>query len=944
MRLLPSLLALLLLSVASLPLRLIAAAAIPFAHETSDLKPDPGVRYGALPNGLRYAILANKEPKDRASLRLLVEAGSFHEQEDQRGLAHFLEHMAFNGSKHYAPGSLVELLQRMGMRFGADTNASTGFNRTLYLLELPKTDEPTLSEGLRVFGDYATGLSLIDAEIDRERGIILSEKRTRDSIQSRVSDARFEFAFGSTLFPKRFPIGLPEVISNAPRERFLDFWNTWYRPERMAVIAVGDFDVALVEKLIVAQFSDFAARGPARADPSLGEITRFDGVRAYFHSESEMPNTSVSILSLTPAAVEPDTAANRLKRLPRNLALAMLNRRFSELAKKENAPFLGAGASAGEYYDFMRESSVGVSCKPEQWSAALAVGEQELRRALEHGFQAPELKEVIASFTNSLDQAVKTAPTRRSAALAGRIAQEILDRDVFTHPSADRALLQPALDKITVADCLTALRAAFSAPGRYVMVTGNAKIPGDANAAIVAAYEASRAVKIAAPAAISEASWGYADWGTPGKVAKRSRVEDLDITLVEFANGVRLNLKKTDFEAGRISLRARVGNGNVTQPLDQRGLDTLAEGSFTSGGLGKHSADELRRLNAGKNVGIGFSSWGDAFNFSGGTTPDSLLLELQLLTAYITDPGYRPEAMRLAQKGIEQMYLGFEHTANGPMAMEVANLIRGGDPRFGVPPKEIMQARNLAEVRTWLAPHFSKGAIELAIVGDLDVEATIAAVAATLGTLPPREVKPALAELKKVSFPTTPFTKNYTIPTEIPKGNVHLYWPTTDSMDIKVDRRLSMLTTILSDRLRVKIREEIGGTYSPSASSTTSDTFPGYGYIHASCIVDPAMAAKISDAIVAIGEDLATNGVTEDELKRARQPALTSLRQALRTNSYWLSSVLRRPQEKPAVLENHRDRLTDTEAITPAELAALAKKYLGATRVSRVTILPQSKS
>ena len=918
-------------------------AAIPFAHEASDLKPDPAIRYGTLSNGLRYAIMANKEPKDRVSLRLLVEAGSFHEQEDQRGLAHFLEHMAFEGSKHYPPGSLDLVLQRMGMRTGADTNASTGYNRTLYILELPKTDEPTLSEGLRVFGDYANGLSLLDAEIDSERGIILSEKRTRDSIQSRVSEARFKFAFGSTLLPSRSPIGLPEVISNAPRERFLDFWNTWYRPERMAVIAVGDFDVALVEKLIVAQFADFAARSPARPDPSLGEIARFDGVQTYFHSESEMPNTSVAILSLTPAAAELDTAANRLKYLPRQIALAILNRRFSELAKKENAPFLGAGASAGESFKFMREASVGVTCKPDQWAAALAVGEQELRRALEHGFQAPELKEILASYSNSLDQAVKTASTRRSNGLAGMISQHLLDRHVTTHPEGERALYLPALAKITVADCLTALRAAFSAPGRYVMVTGNAKIPGDANAAIVAAYEASRAVKIAAPAAIAEAAWGYADWGTPGKVAKRSRVEDLDITLVEFANGVRLNLKKTDFEAGRISLRARVGNGNVTQPLDQRGLDTLAEGSFTSGGLGKHSADELRRLNAGKNVGVGFSSGGDAFNFSGGTTPDSLLLELQLLTAYLTDPGYRPEAMRLAQKGIEQMYLGFEHTANGPMAMEVANLLRGGDPRFGVPPKEILQARNLTEVRTWLTPHFAKGAIELAIVGELDVEATIAAVAATLGTLPPREVKPALAELKKVSFPATPFTKNYTIPTEIPKGNVHLYWPTTDSMDIKVDRRLSMLTTVFSDRLRVKIREEIGGTYSPSANSTTSDTFPNYGYIAASCIVDPAMAAKISDAIVAIGEDLATNGVTEDELTRARQPALTALRQALRTNAYWLSSVLRRPQEKPAVLNNHRDRITDTEAITTTELTALAKQYLGSTRVSSVTILPAAK-
>ncbi len=920
------------------------AAAIPFAHETSDLTDDPAVRYGALPNGLRSAIRANAEPKGRASLRLLVEAGSFHEEDNQRGVAHFLEHMAFNGSKHYAPGTLVELLQRLGMRMGADTNASTGFNRTLYLLELPQTDETTLSEGLRVFGDYAGGLSLLGAEIDKERGIILSEKRTRDSIQSRVSDARFEFAFGTTLFPKRFPIGVPEVISQAPRERFLDYWNTWYRPERMAVVAVGDMDVALVEKLIVAQFSDLKSRGPARPDPSLGELARFEGARAYFHSESEMPTTNVSILSLTPASAEPDTGANRIKHLPRQLAIGMLNRRFTELAKKEGAPFTGAGAGVGEYYDFVHEASVGIGCKPEQWAAALAVGEQELRRALEHGFQAPELKEVIASFRNSLDQAVKTAPTRRSGALAGSIAQDLLDRDVFTHPETTRALFQPALAKVTVADCLTALRAAFSAPGRYIMVTGNAKIPGDANTAILAAYDASRATKVSAPAELTEGKWGYADWGAPGKVKERKHVADLDITLVEFENGVRLNLKKTDFEANRISLRARVGNGSVTQPPDQRGLTTIADATFIPGGLGKHSSDELRRLNAGKNVGIGFGTETDTLGFRGSTTPESLTLELQLLTAAITDPGYRPEAMRQARKGIEQMYLGFAHTANGPMATEVANLLASGDPRFGIPPQQVLTARTTDEVRAWLAPQFAKGAIEVALVGDLDLEQTIAAVAATLGTLPPRATKPALTELKKVSFPAQPFTKTYSIPTEIPKGNVHLYWPSTDGFDVQRERRLALLASVLSDRLRVKIREEIGGTYSPSASSYTHYTFPGYGYFHASCVVDPAVAQKIADAIVAIGEDLANNGVTEDQLTRARQPTLASLRQARRTNAYWIASVLRRAQEKPAVLDHERTRLADLEAITAAELSALAKTYLGAAKASRVTILPAPKS
>ncbi|MDB6114272.1 MAG: peptidase domain protein [Lacunisphaera sp.] len=915
-------------------------AALPFAQDASDLPADPAARFGTLPNGVRYVVYPNKEPQGRASLRLLVLAGALQENDDQRGLAHFLEHMAFNGSTHYAPGTLVEFFQRMGMNFGGDTNASTSFDRTQYLLELPHTDEKTLAEGLQVLSDDAGGLLLQPAEIDKERGIILSEKRTRDNVGFRTFIAQFEFMLGDTRLPRRIPIGLPEIIEKAPRERFAEFWNTWYRPEKLAVIAVGDFDPAVVEKLLTAAFSPLAARAPAQPDPALGTLPKFEGVRAHFHAEPESPATSISITSVTPFPGDPDTAATRLKELPRHLALAMLNRRFSELAKKEGAPFSSANAGVSDGFRFLRQAGVSVTCKPGQWEAALAVGEQELRRTLEHGFQPGELKEVVATFTNSLDQGVKTAATRRSPALADEILDGMVDLEVFMHPTAERALFQPALDKVTTADCVAALRSAFAAPGRFVMISGNAVIPGDADAAIAAAYEKSRATPVTAPAAQVAAVWGYADWGPPGQVVKRQHVADLDLDLVAFANGVKLNLKKTDFEAGRIRVSVRVGDGAITEPAGQRGLTGLAGSTFGAGGLGRHSTDDLRRILAGKNVGAGFQPGTDAFNLNGGTTRDDLVLELQLIAAELTDAGWRPEALRQAQKGLEQMYLGFEHTANGPMSTEVANLIAGGDPRFGLPARDVMMARNLTEAKAWLAPQLAHGALEVSIVGDLEIDAAIDAVAKTLGALPSREARPALEALKKISFPAAPFTKSYAIASEIPKGNVVVYWPTTDGFDVHRARRLNMLGSVLSDRLRVKIREEIAGTYSPSAGSNASDVFAGYGFLQASCVVDPAMAAKISDLIVAIGDDLAKNGVTEDELTRARQPALTAAKESLRTNNYWGANVLSRAQEKPEVLDWARSRLPDIEAITAAELSALAKSYLGGEHASRVTILP----
>ncbi|MEO7412224.1 MAG: insulinase family protein [Opitutaceae bacterium] len=916
-------------------------AAVPFAHETSDLKTDPSVRFGTLPNGLRYAVMPNREPRGRASMRLFVNVGSLQENEDQRGLAHFLEHMAFNGSTHYPAGTLVEFFQRMGMSFGGDTNASTNFDHTVYLLELPKSDEPTLAEGLRVFSDYANGLLLPAAEIDKERGVILSEKRVRDSVGFRTFVAQFDFTLGNTRFPKRIPIGATEVIEKAPRERFVDFWNTWYRPDRMAVIIVGDVDPSAVEKMIMTTFSDMKPRAPAQPDPDLGKITAFTGVRAHFHPEPEAPATSVSISSLTPYANEADTAAKRVRDLPRSIALSILNRRFSVLAKKENAPFVSAFASVSDDFRFVRDASVNVECKPDQWSAALALGEQELRRALEHGFQAGELKEVVANFTNSLEQAVKTAPTRRSPGLADGIAQSLLDHEVFTTPSEDLKLYKPALDKVTPADCVAALREAFGrTSGRFVMVTGNVKIPGDAAAVITAGYEKSRTTPVAAPSEENLAAWGYADFGPPGKVERREQAADLGITLVTFANGVRLNLKKTDFEAGRIRIGARVGNGTMTEPRDKRGLAALSGAIFNAGGLGKHSADDLRRLLAGKNVRSSFGTGEDAFTFGGGTTQDDLLLQFQLLAAQLTDPGYRPEALRQAQKSIEQLYLSFEHTANGPLSTEVPNLLASGDPRFGLPAQEVLMARTLEEIKTWLTPQLTRGALEVAAVGDLDVEATIEAAAKTIGALPKRDAKPKLDELRKVSVPATPFTKEYTIASEIPKGTVQIFWPTTDSLDIRRTRRMALLSEVLNDRMRLKVRQELGGTYSPNANSSPSDVYPGYGFMNAGIDVDPPMAAKITDVVLSIANDLAQTGVTEDELERARQPVLTRTRESVRNNGYWLGSVLLRAQEKPEVLDWARTRIADLESITAAELSALAKTYLSTDRAFRVTVLP----
>ncbi len=301
-----------------------AADAIPLPHEGSDIPADPAVTWGLLENGLRYAILPNAEPPDRVSMRLYVDAGSLMEEDDQQGLAHFLEHMAFNGTKNFPAGEMVEYFQRLGMGFGNHTNAHTSFHETVYKLELPKSDEGMIDEGMKLFRDYADGMLLDAKEIDDERGIILSEKRTRDSMDWRTFVAQIGFALPEQRLSRRLPIGIEEVISGAPRERFVEFYERWYTPNRMAVIVVGDVEVAEVEPLVKKYFADLPTRERHLAPP-MGEMAK-RGFAAHYHYEKEAGETTVSIEVLKPRIDPPDNSERRLYDLQLMLAGQMIDR------------------------------------------------------------------------------------------------------------------------------------------------------------------------------------------------------------------------------------------------------------------------------------------------------------------------------------------------------------------------------------------------------------------------------------------------------------------------------------------------------------------------------------------------------------------------------------------------------------------------------------------
>jgi zinc protease len=909
-------------------------------HETADLAPDPEVVWGRLANGMRYVLLPNQTPRDRVSLRLLIDAGSLMERDEQRGLAHFLEHMAFKGSENMPAGDLVQYLERLGMAFGADTNARTSFESTVYQLELPANDAQLIDRSLLVLREKADMLLIPAAEVERERGVVLSEKRLRDTPQFRAIEKNLAFLFPGTRVPERMPIGLESVISSAPRERLADFYRTYYTPSRTTLVAVGGIDPASFAQLVHKHFDSFRARGPDVPNPELGQI----GVRALetrFHYEPD-GRTSIVLQAARPLPAMPDVHARRVQEMNLYLAHAIVSRRLTTLSMQPGAAFLGASAHSDEFLDLARTGALMLNARPEQWRAALAVGEQELRRALTHGFASSELDEQHRSLLSEFEERARAATTRESPELADELVDTLTEGRVFTSPAQDLIEVERIMASVTPESALKALRELWSGTGPLVFVAGPLEIENP-EAAIAEAYRASRAVAVAAPAENAIQEFAYRSFGATPQVVERRVTEVLEVAQLRFANDVRVNLKPTKFEANSVLVAVRFGGGRLELPRDKPGLEQLAESAFVAGGLEKHSLDELNRIIASRSVGLGFEVEDDSFVLGGRTTPGDLELQLQLLAAYLVAPGYRSEALERFRQGLPQLYQSLERTPMGVMQKEVVRFLRGGDPRFGYPEQSVLAVRTLDELRAAMREALSHGYLEISVVGDFELERAVEALGKTFGSLPQRAAaKPPFSKERDVRFPASRGITAFPYDTNDPKALSVVYWPTTDFSKVSDVRRLFVLAKVLGNRVLERVRNVQGLTYTAQGDHAPSQAFPDYGFLYAIVDAPPDKARMLVSEIAALGAALHRDGVTEDELERARNPVVSELKRLLNTNSYLLSAIISGSQEQPEKLERAATSLKEVSSLTVADLNEVARKYLRPEAALPVVVVPRT--
>jgi zinc protease len=906
--------------------------------QESDLTPDPSVRYGKLANGMRYAIRANATPSGTASFRLRFDVGSLMEEDDQRGLAHFLEHMAFNGSRNVPEGEMVRLLQRHGLSFGAHTNAYTSFDETVYQLDAPNVQPETLDTAFILMRELASNLTITHEAVNRERGVVLSEERSRNTPDFRATQAQWDALYPNARFRQRMPIGTIDVLQHAPAERMRDFYESYYRPERAFFVIAGDFDVDQMEALVRQTFSDWR---PSRPDPGDPELGGPDGgaQSGYFYDPGA--TTSVELQAVRAPLREANTSASVRRQLLRIVANGIVSRRLARLARLPGAPFQAARADDEENLDTIAVSSVSLTAQPENWQAALGVGEQEVRRALQFGFSQAEVNEQVARLRNYFSTNAQQATTRTSADLANSIVGEFGRWGVYTSPQTDLALFERLAPDLTPAAAQQAFRDEWGGVEPRVFVSSNTPIENAPQRALAVLAE-SRQTPVTAPADASNTQFAYSDFGARGEVVERHEIADLGITTVRFANNVRLNLKPTDFADDSIFISVRFGAGRLELPASQPGLSLLAS-SLIEGGLEAHSADELQTMLAGRNVGASFGVTDDAFAINGATTPGDLDLELQLMAAYLTHPGYRAEGLDRFRQNIAIQYPTLASTPAGIAQRDLGRLLRSGDARYGIPSQDQLMARSFDELRAALNRAATHGAIEIGIVGDIDIDRTIELVGATFAALPAREAaRPALTAQRGLTFPQGSHAATVLHHQGQPNRAMALtYWPTTDDSDAKVVRTLELLRALLSLKLIDRVRESEGATYSPAAQAFFAHANPGYGYLGVSLDLTPQDVNRFFGIVDEIAASLAAGDMSADELERARRPILDQFRNDQEDNSYWLS-VVATAQSDPAVLGRHRSTASDYESVTLNDLRAAARRYLDPNRRYRVAILPDS--
>jgi len=912
------------------------------------IPPDPAVMTGTLANGLTYFIHENGEPENRAALRLVVNAGSILEDDDQLGLAHFVEHMAFNGTENFAKQELVSYLESIGMRFGPDLNAYTSFDETVYMLQVPMDDPEVLATAFQILVDWAGGVLFDPEEVDNERGVVIEEWRRRLGGSDRIQDEQFPVIFHGSHYAERLPIGDPEILANAPVERLRSFYEDWYRPDLMAVVAVGDFDGDAIEAAIREAFSGL--QGPGDRRPRTEADVPIDHPPLIsIATDPEMPAAQVGVLYKHSESSRGTVADFRRARV-RSLHARMLNVRLSELVYQADPPFASASASTTNLVRGADASDFSAVLASGGYMRALDALLTEVERVARHGFTAVELEREKASLRRSYERRLAEAEDRSSSSLANRYAQAFLNGDPYPSVETEVALLDAVLPGITLGETSAFAREWLSGEGRVVLVAGPERagldVPDEEVVAEVFAAVAAKEIEPYVAVDLDVPLLAEIPEGSP--VIAEESVNEIGVTIWELANGVRVVLKPTGFSDDEIVFRGTSPGGTSLAPEEILGhvlpITLMPAGDLgaivAEGGVGELGPVALNRHLSDKEASAVPFIGPLTEEIRGSASQQDMETALQLIYQRFTAP-------RMDEPVFQSLKSQIPLLANlrflpSMMFLDTLAAYRGqGHPRG--PQTLAQQVRDKRAAELDVAMDFYRDRFADAsdftfyFVGAFDLDGIRPLVETYLGGLPSlgrtedwidHGVDPPPGVIEKTIYKGI-----------APQSTTAIFFRGDGEYSPEESMVIGAMAGILQTRLRERLREELGGTYSVGVSGGISYR-PDEEY---SVVIqfgsDPRRTEELSAAVFEEIERLKADGPDAQMVDNIREAQRRSKETNLERNAYWLGRL--------AALENARLDIREIpsygliEGWTAEQVRQAANRYLRTDRYMKFVLLPE---
>jgi zinc protease len=915
------------------------SSAAPAPPLSAPIPTDPDVTIGVLPNGMRYYIRENHKPEHRAELRLVVNAGSILEDSAQRGLAHLIEHMAFAGTTHFERQALVDYLESTGVRFGADLNAGTSFDETVYQLTVPTDSAKLLERGIQILEDWADGVTFDSTGLVRERRVVTEEWRLGRGAGQRIRDKQFPVLFANSRYARRLPIGDPHIIATAPRSELLRFYHDWYRPDLMAVVVVGDFDKAQVERWVKADVGQVPVSPTHRERPTF-PVPDHDSTLVSVATDPEATSSNVALYYLQPVHRD-STVGDYRDGLVRALYNDMLDERLGEITQRPHAPFLNAQSIQGRLIRSKDVYELAAIVKDGGIERGLSAVLTEAARVEQHGFTATELAREKANMLRGMEQAYAERAKTSSDVFVSNYVDNYLEGISIPSLAQEWELTRALLPGITL-DEVNRLASEWLADRSRVITASapsrdSAQMPNATQLAALADSVGRTPVTAYVDSVANAPLVAHAP--APGRVVFARTVPSVGVIEWTLSNGAHVVLKPTQFKDDELLFRA-FGPGGISLADDSVLVPAkTASDVVFAGGVGAFNATELDKALAGKTVSVGpyVSSYEQGVTGSG--SPRDAETMLQLVYLYFTSPRADTSAFMAYQTRMKELLANRNASPGAAFSDTIEATLYQHNPRLAPFTSATTAQMNLGTSLAFYRARFANASdFTFVFVGNIDTTTLKPLIEQYIGGLPSSETHQTWRDVG-IDFARGAIHRAVHRGAE-PKSNTDIIYSGPLAFSRHSVYELQALEDVLEIRLRQRLREKLGGTYGVNVIASPTQ-FPRPRYEVAITFGSaPDRVTELVRAARAELDSIKTYGPTAADLEKVRETELRERETGLTQNGFWLT-ILHSYLYNKWNLDDILAFKSEIRGLTAAAVRDAARTYLNERNVVQVSLFPQ---